>query len=123
MKQLLRIIFFVCVVTLVNAQHYSRVYSGNNLALGGEPTSLVTEGDTLVTVSLTQGNFRQIIFRSFTRAGLVLDSNVVEGDTGIFTIAIRKNSIELERGTNYYSLHDYFYNNGSSEARIFYLNI
>jgi hypothetical protein len=121
MKQLLRIIFFVCVVTLVNAQHYSRVYSGNNLALGGEPTSLVTEGDTLVAVSLTQGNFRQIIFRSFTRAGLVLDSNVVEGDTGIFTIAIRKNSIEQSRN-NYYSLHDYFYNNGSSEARIFYLN-
>ena len=121
MKILLPTVILFSVVLFVEAQNYSRVYGGNSIQWGGEPTSLVTKGDTLVVISFTQNNFRQIIFRSFTRSGTLLDSNVVEGDTSIFAIAIRKNSIE-QSGNNYYSLHDHFHNDGSSEVHIFQLN-
>lgn len=69
----------------------------------------LNNNDTLFTYSFSEYNFRQLIFRSYSRNGNLLDSTSYIWDTSVYTVAIRPNSIDTMHSGAIVSVHDIFY--------------
>ncbi len=101
------------------AQTFSKIYWGNSTPIGGAPCFWLDLGDTLYSFSFQQNNGRKINYRSFNRAGQVIDSTSYEWDSTVYAISIRPNSLKRVSNNRLVSIHDIIYQNSPTITNVF----
>jgi len=92
------------------------------MAIGGS-ACMVQSNDTLFTISFDDNKFSRLVFRSFNRNGMLLDSTYYHfSDTNNVLVSIRGNSLDRISGNSLVSIHDFFRTDNMNFSRLIKTN-